>query len=281
MFFFLMKLFLRKAFPIPLAWSFAYPTITGDVAIRGIRIGKPALFTVDSAKLSPAWSSVFSDELRIESLRSRGIAGAFSVADPTRLLECLAGGPCVRGVSCEPGAEQFPVSNPKTVAADAEPKQTKEPLRIFVENLRAEDGALTFCRGTEKVQLRVLRADISNLRIPIPREGFVVSADVQLEEGKSGKTSTSKPVHGTLQWNAQSRVLSIHASLDDFPLLPLARLFPEQVHMPKSGGVSMPFTIGKQTVVQEIHQAVTASGDLELRYDPAKAPDSRWTIRLP
>ena len=114
------------------------------------------------------------------------------------------------------------------------------------------------------------------MHIPLAGGGFSANAHATLLDKNS--RAKGEPIHVELNWTPPNNILKVKAQVSRFPIFPLAALFPDLV---PQAGKQLPLRVGSQVIVQEIKQDITVSGELELQYDPSKAENSRWTLKLP
>ena len=279
----LMELLLRAAFPVPLFWAYAYPTWSGDISFHDIRLGKPALLSASSARVDLEWGSLLGEDLRINQISAKDIVAEFPIDDPAVLLECLSGKNCKRELSCS--KKVVSAGPPKTSSSPGtadESKREKKIARLSIGSLRAEGGSITFCQGPNSVHFGIRKAEADGLEVPLNQGSFEARAEIVLLDGDTLEPKIGGlPIQAKLTWNPRAGILNIEAEVKDFPLVPLARLFPKLVEARQSSGITLPLSIGHQVVVQEIRKEVTVSGTIELAYDPSQMAGKRWSVKLP
>ncbi len=277
---FLLKIILHRGMALPLFWGSVHPLLNGDVLIRDLRLGQPALVTVETTTANLDWESLFfGAALKVSSAELKNVESSLSLADPLRLIRCLreSGSECVAEPHCRLKNPRVSSEEPRTIKQEppkaGNQKAQLPPLNFIVGKFSIASGTIELCRRGEQIELLIESASGENVVLPLADQDFSVT--FQLLARTHGKDQKSYPVHAALHWDGLRSRLDIDASVVDFPIYLLTRLFPE---ISDGRDTHLAIQVGSQTIIQDVRQSATVTGDIQFRYEPEK---DRWRVNLP
>ncbi len=274
---FFLKLFLHKTLTIPLAWSLLYPTITGGLVLRNLRLVEydgqveKTHLQASKAEVSLKWSSLFSDTLEVKSAVLTELSGDLSIERPVEALRCARSGACLTKAAYKRSGQ--PKADKPASREDAAGEK-KKALRLHILSFEAAGGKINVQQGTEVVTIQLLSVTGSELILPL--EGQTVELEVKgyfLSPSTDIAAQERYPVRAKLAWNDASEVLTVHAKVKDLPLKVLSSLFPDLFPAQRlKTSFPLPLQQGKASYEGRIN------GELNLQYDAKKPIGKQWSI---
>ncbi|MCB0322165.1 MAG: hypothetical protein KDD69_01295 [Bdellovibrionales bacterium] len=254
MFALLLRHILKRTLTIPLTWGLIYPTLTGDVIVLDIRLGKPpALATpiasVGRASIDLRWSTVFDDYIQADVATFEEVQVQLDAEEASKFVWCLQDSTCASPAE-RLGRDAQPAAQPES-AGTRKQSSPRPPLRLAVERFEVLDGALLVRSDKGALRLDVAHGEGGPLKLPLEEGDVQVTLDLF---ASSLEGQERVPVRAKVTWEAQTRKIRVSLLTRDFPA---ALLQPLLGSSPLDG---------------------TLQGEIQLEHDPQARSGSRWRV---
>ena len=265
-----------------MAWGLSYPTVLGDLVLKDVRLGSPAVVSAEKAGLNLSWGSIWSDVLQVDRAEISGITAIVDLEDPLAIIRCLKGADCIGTPSSllnpRHGQPSTGAGTPKGSSEKSTNSKLK-PLKIFIKDFEVQGGEIKILRGDNGVLVAIGRISGSDIKLPLESESLKVSLELTVSE-LSSNDKTAYPVQAEVSWNGQTESLRADVHVRDFPLEVFNILFP-----PPSVGRPAESSEGKiATTLGFLGSGETSgrlTGTLPFSYNSRNAPQNRWALELP
>ncbi len=250
---FFLKKVLGRSLLLPVIWSSAHLSFTGDLIINGLRLeANDMRLKLAHSRLDPQWRTIFDDRIQVEEARLRGGVFALSLENPLSLIHCLESSRCTPKGQLESEIKGlFPpaASNERARLGDAasveKSRSSKlKPLEFDVAKMSVKDSIVLLVRGSSGIALDVVSLKADALSIPLGTKSISLKADVYVREilpnelrGEVWEPDYSAPVSDEvaryplrmqIDWNPESRILKAELLFREIPLKLLSAAFPKQ-----------------------------------------------------